>query len=139
VNKITYPSGSYVRYVWGMNLQSEVTVVPTTSNAIGCIFRYDTPAITDRYVSFDGTHEVLHQHFAYFTTWNGSAYDWLTKQTTVTITDLVRNATYQTVYTYSPEYTPAPPNTPELITKNLPVENTIKYYDTSASLLKTVA
>src|SRR6266566_5041314 len=49
VNKITYPTGGYVRYVWGMNTQAEL------AGSQNCTMLYGVPAVTDRYVSFDGT------------------------------------------------------------------------------------
>jgi len=85
VNKITYPGGGYVRYVWGMNTQAEL------ANSLPCTMLYAVPAITDRYVSFDGTNEVQHQHFAYSTTWPTGGGAWTSKQTTVTTYDLVRD------------------------------------------------
>jgi hypothetical protein len=79
VSKITYPTGGYVRYVWGLNSQSTYGVWPiftdTGVNPDGgpnyvvqsnsCQYHYDTPAIAQRFVSFDGEHEVLEQDFSY--------------------------------------------------------------------------
>lgn len=62
LSKMTYPSGGYVRYVWGINTQAEI------ASDLSCTMLYGVPAVTDRYVSFDGTHEVLHQSFSYSTT-----------------------------------------------------------------------
>jgi RHS repeat-associated protein len=141
VNRINYPTGGYVRYVWGMNLQSEsgaFAAGPTGS----CDAHYDTPVITDRYVSFDGSHEVLRQHFFYSTTWSPTFnYNWSSKQTTVTTTDLVRNTSFQTIYTYSPVDSPRGPNSnPNVwLTKEMPQEQTIAYYDTNGALLQTVS
>lgn len=137
LSRITYPSGGYVRYVWGLNPQSEASIFPSLK---GCEPRYDTPAIVDRYVSYDGTNEVLHQHFAYSTTWSGpTSTTWTSKQTTVTTTDLVRGTSYQTVYTYSAMIPDFPPNTAVNLTTYVPVENTVVYHDTNGSLLETVA
>ena len=129
VNKMTYPSGGYVRYVWGIYTQAAMAGVTA------CTMLYGIPAITDRYVSFDGTHEVLHQTFSYSTTWNGSA--WTSKQTTVATYDLLRNTNFQTVYTYSQGYQDDPPNSGPP-NQSLPVESSIAYHDTNGSLLKTV-
>ena len=130
VNKITYPAGGYVRYVWGMNAQAE------TASSQNCTMRYGVPAVTDRYVSFDGSTEVQHQYFAYSTTWNSGT--WTSKQTTVTTYDLVRNTNFQTVYTYSSVGADIPPNSVNLSTQ-IPVESSVAYYDTNAALLKTVS
>ena len=136
VNKITYPSGGYVRYVWGMNTQSEASVFP---DVLTCEPRYDTPAITDRYVSFDGVHEVLHQNFQYSTTWDSTnTNQWDSKQTIVTTTDLVRNTSFQTTYSYLPWLVFRDPNTGTGPDTQIPVENTITYDDTNGALLRTV-
>ncbi len=133
VNKITYPSGGYVRYVWGMNAQAEL------ASDMACTMLYGVPAITDRYVSFDGTHEVLHQNFAYSTTWNyPQSGQWVSKQTTVTTYDLVRNTNFQTIYTYGGGPADDPPNSGPP-NQSVPVESSIAYHDTNGSLLKTVS
>jgi hypothetical protein len=77
ITKITYPSGGYVRYVWGLNSQSEYGQwgIVTDNGPSGpqvtgfCGYYYDTPAVQQRYVSFDGVNEVLEQAFQYSTTW----------------------------------------------------------------------
>jgi len=151
LSKIVYPSGGYVRYVWGLNPQTEAfTGVDYDSSGITIArwdCRYDFPAITDRYVSFDGTTEVLHQHFSYNTSWPSGSDHYTSKTTTVTTTDLVRNTRFNTVYTYSSVGTlcvPDPnPNANDNgcignDTQQVPVEQTIQYYGTSGTLLKTV-
>jgi RHS repeat-associated protein len=136
LNKMTYPTGGYVRYVWGMNPQAEFGQYMNSQPNDQCTALYGVPVITDRYVSFNGTTEVLHQHFAYSTTWNSAA--WTSKQTTVTTTDNVRNTSYNTVYTYHPLAADVPPNTGGAPTSWDPVEYSTAYYDTSGTLLKTV-
>jgi RHS repeat-associated protein len=110
ISKITYPSGGYVRYVYGVDpISSNVNFNANTGGDTGtvvapgaCDFRTDAIAVTDRYVSFNGTTEVQHQHFAYgATTWgNGGAAVWNTKSTTVTTYDLVLGTNYTTAYNY---------------------------------------
>lgn len=145
LNKIIYPSGGYVRYVWGLNSQAEAGFwLQGSTGYWDC--RYDFPAITDRYVSFDGTTEVLHQHFSYSTSWQSGSDQYTSKTTTVTTSDLVRSTNFNTVYTYSPVVTPcAPDENPNgsgcangTFTQQMPVEQTIKYYGTNGSLLRTV-
>ncbi|HEV2223872.1 MAG TPA: RHS repeat-associated core domain-containing protein [Candidatus Acidoferrales bacterium] len=145
LNKITYPSGGYVRYVWGLNSQSEAGEwLQGSTGDWDC--RYDFPAITDRYVSFDGTTEVLHQHFSYSTSWQSGSDQYTSKTTTVTTYDLVRSTNFNTIYTYSPVATPcAPDENPNgsgcaggTFTQQMPVEQTVQYYGTSGTLLKTV-
>src|SRR5207249_2600259 len=104
--KITYPNGAYVRYVWGLNpkatyefeLPRQIPTSPpqtTGPPAAGevCEYIFDSPAVSKRFVSFDGTHEVLEQDFSYSTTWAGNSSNnyqtWTQKQTTVTTNDLV--------------------------------------------------
>ena len=140
VNKITYPTGGYVRYVWGMNPKAEFGTYRNPEQQCGLL--YGMPVITDRYVSFDGSTEVLHQQFSYSpAAWNtNNPYGafWTNKQTTVTTTDAVRNATFRTVYTYAPMSAVSPPNT-FTPTQSDPVESSIAYYDTTGALLKTVS
>ena len=140
VNKITYPTGGYVQYTWGFNsLSALAAYVPAPPNGGTCETIYSKPAITDRYVSFDGTTIALHQHFTYSTTWTSSG--WTTKTTTVTTTDQVRtpNVTTTTVYTYgsapgiNPINTPTPPDD-----NQIPVENNIVYKDSAGAILRTV-
>jgi len=111
ISKIIYPSGGYVRYVYGVNpLSSNVNFNANTGGDTGltvtpgaCDFRTDAIAVTDRYVSFNGTTEVQHQHFAYGTTsWGTGNSDtlWTAKTTTVTTTDEVLNNSYVNTYNY---------------------------------------
>src|SRR6266568_3019584 len=136
ISKIIYPSGGYVRYVWGLNSQAEAITTTYSSSHWYC--RYDYPAVTDRYVSYDGSSEALHQHFTYTTNWpNNTSLTWNTKSTTVTTTDSARNTSFNTAYNYLPINAPHVPNGSN-ITAQLPVESTIQYNDTSGALLKTV-
>lgn len=150
VDKITYPSGGYVRYVWGLNPQAEYGVWPIYSSLAeggtyqsgSCSYYYDTPAILHRYVSFDGVHEVLQQDFQYSpTSWGTAGYSiaqWSQKQTTVVTHDLARGTQFSTVYTYSPVLADYQPSARGAIPPQIPVESQIQYYDTNGTLLKTV-
>lgn len=148
VDKITYPSGGYVRYVWGLNPQAEYgawpiySALPTggTYQSGGCAYYYDTPAILHRYVSFDGVHEVLQQDFTYTTTWgqSGAPQYWSQKTTTVVTHDLARGTQFSTAYTYSPTAADYQPSARGQIPPQIPVESQIQYYDTNGTLLKTV-
>jgi hypothetical protein len=112
INKLTYPTGGYVRYVWGINQQAEWGQ-SQNQGTTQCAALYGVPVITDRYVSFDGSTEVLHQQFSYSpTTWHYGSFgtaNWTSKQTTVTTNDLVRGTSYATSYTYSPISADRPP------------------------------
>lgn len=145
VSKIVYPTGGYVRYVWGVNSQSEAGQWSGVINGSdeSCAYHYDTPVVTDRYVSFDGSTEVLHQHFAYTTTWETGNNEGLYSQKTTTVTtyDLVRGGNFQTIYTYSGVLVQNQPDTNNAYTNQMPVESQIQYYDWASNgggLLKTV-
>lgn len=138
VNRITYPSGAYVRYVWGLNRQSEygqwAAGTDKYSTAV-CAYQYDAPAILQRVV-FDGSSEVLEQDFSYATNWQSGS-SWVTKQTTVATHDLKRGISYNTVYTYSWKAADNAPNSVDW-QRQLPVESMIQYYGTDGALLRTV-
>jgi hypothetical protein len=142
LTKIVYPSGGYIRYVWGLNSQAEAGSWSYKANgtSYGWACRYDFPAVTDRYVSFNGNTEVLHQHFVYDTNWpNNTSSSWNYKTTTVTTTDLVRNTSFTTAYTYAPLGTAAVPNCGSCyLTQQVPVEQSIQYNDIGGKPLKTV-
>ena len=159
VSKITYPTGGYVRYVWGLNPQAETGQWPIYSWIINdpyhlgtpgyynyqyvsstCSYIYDTPAIAQRFVSYDGVHEVLEQDFTYTTTWtppNEPQSYWGQKQTTVVTRDLVRGTQYSTVYTYGSVLADYQANVTSL-PPQVPVETKIQYYDTNGALLRTI-
>jgi RHS repeat-associated protein len=139
LSKITYPSGGYVSYVWGLNTQSDIFMFPANvgGSATACQYILDIPAVLHRYVSFDGSNVALQQDFSYTTTWSGSS--WTSKQTTVTTHDFVRGTTFQTVYTYGWVYgPPVPPYVPTNETSQIPVEQSVVYEDTTGSTLRTV-
>ena len=148
VSKISFPDGGYARYVWGLNASSEVTYqtwvpVNQTSGYQSCDLVFDTAAITDRYVSYDGTTEVLHQHFTYSTTWTApgnSYYWWTSKTTTVTNSDLLTGQSTIIKYTYSPVSADVGPNDHSSMQpfSVVPVEQTVLYEDGTGHVLKTV-
>ena len=139
INKMIYPTGGYVRYVWGIYSEAEWGHYQGTNGTtnFACDMLYGTPAVTDRYVSYDGVTEVLHQHFAYTTpTW--SATTWTFKQTKVTTYDLVRGTSFETDYDYLPFTDPNQPNMN--IPAQIAVESVITYYnDLGTTTLKTVS
>ena len=147
VSRITLPGGGYVRYVWGLNSNSAATLqqwTPSGGAAQSCYFLYDTPAITDRFVSYNGTQEVLHQQFVYATNWipstlNTGPPQWSTKTTTVTTTDMIGAQTTTTIYSYvgitpdqgNNDASARVPNTA------VPVEQQIAYKNGTGTALKT--
>lgn len=163
VTRITYPTGGYVRYQWGLNSQAAYGSFPyyvaqpvigadgspTGQSYLvrddGCAYYYDTPVIIHRYVSYDGTHEVEQQDFTYATSWNppstwgnGVAMgSWSQKQTTVVSNDLIRKNQYTTVYTYTPSYQEWQPNVGGF-QGVIPVESQVQYSDFNGTPLKTI-
>jgi RHS repeat-associated protein len=110
LTQINFPDGGYVRYVWGPNTASRATFqswildAPNESGTADCWALVDTPAVTDRYVSFSGS-ETVHQHFTYtsqFNTSNPDQVEWTTKSTTVTNTDTSTGLVTVTQYAYVP-------------------------------------
>lgn len=140
LSKIIYPGGGYVSYTWGVNALSEAITVP---NAVGqspsiCSIRYGVPAITHRYVSFDGTTIAQQQDFTYSTTWSTTpGTTWTNKQTTVTTKDLLRATNYQTIYNYIPVTTFGAPNV-DNSAGQAALESSIVDKDFSGSTLRTV-
>jgi RHS repeat-associated protein len=158
LNKITYPTGAWVQYTWGVNSLSDVTGYTTPGQGVNnyndpvqvpagttmntsCMFEHDTPAVTKRVVSYDGVHPALEQDFSYPpTAWqSGNTGVWLSKQTVVTTTDLLSPGTpsFKTVYNYSP-FVPFKDIGSHLVSSQIPIESTIVYYDTAGNVLRTV-
>ena len=147
INKITYPTGGWVSYVWGTNQHAAGIGYNDRSGATGlCDFLYDTPAITQRSVSFDGSTVALTQTFSYpETTWNTSMafnYQWSTKTTNVMAQDNVTGKTSKISYQYNPLQVPGNgglSGASEFINQAA-VEGTITYYGYSPSypVLRTV-
>lgn len=136
LEKIIFPTGGYIRYAWGLGSQAEEGTFDASSGT--CSVRYDQPVLTDRYVSLDGTTEILHQSRAYTTTW-GTGSSWSSKQTTVTNYDLLRGTNFQTAYTYAGYGVPLQPNDDTASTLQIPLEQTIVHKDWNGATLRTLA
>ncbi len=138
VSKITYPGGGYVSYTWGSNPQSDyANLADVQGNPGACPYKYDSYAITQRQVSFDGVTVAQEQDFSYSTTWDPTlAGAWKSKQTVVTTHDIIAGKTLKTIYTYTPLFVfPAP----YLILAGgigpqIPLEQTIVYKEGTATL-----
>ncbi|MGH9475960.1 MAG: hypothetical protein ACRD1C_06475 [Terriglobales bacterium] len=131
LDRITYPNGGYVRYVWAETSSPAESGVfytpPGNGTPSACDGVYPGVVVTDRYVSPDGSSETGHQQFSYVTNWNPSATNlWTTKQTTVTTTDSSAGTSWTTTYTYAPESSPPPANSPlSQNTTQIPVESEV--------------
>ena len=98
LQKVIYPTGGYVRYVWAVQADwQNAAFSDTNGDVCACQYEYGVPVVSYRYVSFDGTHEVLQQQFQYSVIWNGGSGGWTSKSTTVTTTDNSRGANSTTV------------------------------------------
>ncbi len=137
LNKVTYPTGAWVSYTWGVNPNSES--LGLGSSRAHCEWQHDWPAIQKRIVSFDGVNQALEQDYSYTTIWGtGSLADqWVQKTTTVTTKDLLRpgQPTFQTVYTYSAINIS---DSSSYYQGQTPIEKSIIYKDWNGSVLETV-
>jgi RHS repeat-associated protein len=146
VSKITYPSGGYVSYIWGTYPQSSAIGYNDNYGNVGaCAYIYDTPAITQRSVSFDGSTVALQQNFSYSTTWTtgntgGNSLEsgqWTSKFTTVTTQDFIAGTTSKVVYNYGWIVGPPPisylADNSNGILNQIALESTIQRYGFSPS------
>jgi hypothetical protein len=151
LSKMVYPNGAYVRYVWGTNPQSSRVVIPSTtptaspgSVAVPCEIVFDTPAVVQRFVSYDGQTEAEEQDFTYSTTWSALPYglkEWSSKQTVAITKDLIRGTSFKTVYTYVPA--PAEVRASRFesaggFSPNSPVEQNVQVFDSNNMLIRKV-
>lgn len=159
LSKIIYPSGGYVRYVWGTSFPSAASfynpspIVSSPGNlpaGWSCESINPSIVVQHRYLSFDGTHEVLQQDFTYSTTFSqvSSPYTtfkfeaWSSKQTVVTTHDLVRGSSYTTTYNYTPSApTSLVPGATEQWTgvyDTLAMESNVQITDFAGNLIRNV-
>ena len=143
LKKITYPTGAWVSYDWGMNSASAFAGFPGTTGGsqYSCSYTYGKPAIQHRYVSFDGSTTALKQDFIYSTQSNGTY--WTSKTTQVITHDLNRGGQFLTSYTYSPGQSDDATNPDSSLPVTtydvqVPVEQTVVYGDYTGSTLKTL-
>ena len=137
LTKITYPSGGYVSYVWGLNQESagfSAIIPPTTNNpAEFCPTLVDQPAVVQRNVSFDGMTIALTQTFSYNSGDIGATGDFACAlgpyTTTVTTTDNVTGLKYATVYRYNGTWSSLPNESTPVCIQYFPgTEQSIKHY-----------
>lgn len=153
LNEVIFPDGGWIKYRWALPASGQFneyaefsgTEEKTAGNGLepvpqpfGCVWEYQTPTLSERDVSFDGTTVAQVQTFAY-TTSPWTADGWTQKTTNVTTTDKVRNLTSETDYVYTPYLVPNQPDASSVVAPAIPLESSITYYDWgSASKLKTV-
>lgn len=107
VSQITYPSGGWIKYTWGLTDTLSESAVYANSSGVdqACQYQMYAPVVRERQVSFDGQNVAMTQTFTYSTVWNSQIpFEWTSKTTTVTTTDNLRNQTFTTTYSYSPMY-----------------------------------
>ena len=143
INKIIYPSGGYVSYVWGPDPGTNpysADIHFNNASSQPCFFNYNKPVILHRYVSFDGQTTAFQQDFSYSTFWvGGTSTLWSTRQTTVTNTDLISGVVEKVTYTYTPVTLNTPPYDPApRYDYQLPVEQTEVYQNASGTTVRTV-
>lgn len=148
ISKITYPSGGYVSYTYGVNANSAlVTSNADTGGGTGvvitpgvCFYRADAIAVATRNVSFDGHTPAQQQIFSYAPTIWGSGgatntQPWTQKTTTVTTKDELLNTSYVTNYVYAGQTFTSSVNYPNVYTVS--VEQSVSTTQGSTTL-KTV-
>lgn len=132
VSKVTYPSGAYVRYVWGM--RQNLNNFGIVGAGYICVIYASEPVIVDRYVSPDGVTETQHQHFSY-----SPYYPSFTPSTTEVDTDLTTNQVVRTTtYNYTTASTDFVPFDPQQYGTGPFIESTI-VYSSGSSTLRTVS
>jgi RHS repeat-associated protein len=139
LSEIDYPDGGWVRYTWTMNAASEPAIYTSlglnggSPQPNGCEFEYGKPVVATRTVGFVPGVTALTQTFSYTTTWNTAyaSFGWTKKTTSVTTTDHIIGESALTAYTYSSGGTPntSPYQGPGISATQVPLEQTIKYYD----------
>jgi RHS repeat-associated protein len=143
LSEIDYPDGGWVRYTWTMNAASEPAIYTSSGlcelgscnspQANGCQFEYGKPVVSTRTVGFVPGVTALTQNFSYTTTWSTANNDlqWTQKTTNVTTTDAVLGESALTAYTYSSggSANQSPYQGPGYSAAQVPLEQTIKYYD----------
>lgn len=137
LTKITYPTGGWVKYTWGLSSRADLITLPDWLNEpAGCTASYDVPVVVERQVSFDGTSTALTQTFSYTTNWSGGSGPY--KTTTVNTTDNVRGTSTVTIYGYNSVTTPSGPNDNTAYAGVVPVEANVVYQDGGGTTYMTV-
>ena len=158
LKKITYPTGGYILYVWDINRSSDVLeFTPDNAGSFTCTTVYDSPALKQRFVSFDGSaNYALEQDFGNYTTnlvpdgmLCGNCQKWTYKTVNVVTTDRVAQTSFETDYVYSPVSVNNQPFSGASAVRNgslqwaptqplyFPVEQTVTYKGAGGGMLRT--
>lgn len=149
LSEIDYPDGGKITYEWQVSPDGENEYAKyagsqqTSCNQDGCTYAsvsngcqamYQTPVLTSRTVSFDGSSTAESQIFSYHTAWDtpqsdGTIDGWNNKTTTVTTTDAKTGLTATTKYTYTPYLVPSQPSQSGGAGPAIPLESEIDYSD----------
>lgn len=148
LSEIDYPDGGWVKYSWeltsGQNEYANFAgwqanscgsgCTTYTPVSWGCANEYQTPVLSSRTVSFDGSSTAQIQTISYNTYWDapdssGNIDGWNLKQATVATTDEKTGLSATTVYSYTPYTVPNPPMASGLPGPEMPLEHEIDYYD----------
>jgi RHS repeat-associated protein len=152
LNEIDYPTGGWVKYKWAAPGFNEIAVYPGVTSSggnvqDGCLYQYATPVVITREVSFDGSSVALTQTFTYSTSWsvtgtpsNPAGSTWTSKTSSISSTDNTSAKSALVAYSYIPITLPTAPMTATNFNGQVPVENTVKYFDwgNTTSPLRTV-
>jgi RHS repeat-associated protein len=160
LSEIDYPTGGWIKYTWKINDQlSEMAdypgILPDPQNPGGditpraCSFRFATPVVATRQVGTgESASPIQTQSFSYTTTWGSGSgitewgiaqFVWLQKGTTASTTDNVLNQSSMMTYTYvpapfDPRYYSLPPDLAGAFAAQIPVEDTVQYFDWGSQL-----
>jgi len=145
LSQITYPTGAVVSYTWNTPSSPNGVIdflgVSQPGTQLECTYGYYAPMVTQRTVAFDGVHTALVQNFTYTTAYNTGVQQATVKTTVYSSSGSTNLGTFKTVYNYASTalgYS-GPDEQVSFLKLNLPVEQTVQYYDYGqTNLLETV-
>jgi RHS repeat-associated protein len=142
LSEIDYPDGGWVRYTWKLSdTYAELTTfdaalkngLPAGQGDLNaCNYQYQIPVVATRTIGYGSESAAAQtQKFTYNTTWNSNSLTWTGKATTVSTTDNILGESAQTIYNYVDCECSAlePPDFPYTSAAQIPVEQSVKYYD----------
>ena len=151
LSEIIYPDGGWVKYNWQLSTDSNGSPQythyssfpgmaqlnqptssypnpPLTAVSNLCSWYYQTPVVSKRTVSYDGSTVAQTQTFSYNTAWSEGS--WTAKTSQVTTADNVLGNSFLTAYAYAPVMTaPGTPFSTGCGDCLSPMEQTVQRYD----------